>query len=103
MCVRSNITVLVLVLGKRYRMMEKNILCLKSEGTAACNVTVSVMDIFYGEWTYVNWSWVRILCLYMISGCVKNSDSVLRCLVEAGRSDYVKEEQRPVGDTQNCL
>jgi hypothetical protein len=40
--------------------MEKNILGLKSEGTAAYNVTVSVMDIFYGEWKYMNWSWVHI-------------------------------------------
>jgi hypothetical protein len=60
MCVRSKVTVLVLVLGKRHRKMEENILCLKSEVTASCNVTVSVMDIFYGEWTYMNRSWVRI-------------------------------------------
>jgi hypothetical protein len=35
--------------------------------------------------------------------CVKNSDSVRDCLVEAGRSKHVKEEQRPVEDTWNCL
>lgn len=28
--------------------------------------------------------------------CVKNSDSVRGCLVKAGRSEYLKEEQRPV-------
>jgi len=39
--------------------MQENTLCLKSEGKAR-NFTMSVMVIFYGEWTYMNWSWVRI-------------------------------------------
>jgi len=35
--------------------------------------------------------------------CVKNSDSMRGCLVDAGRSDYVKEEQRLVEDTWHYL
>jgi hypothetical protein len=34
---------------------------------------------------------------------VKHSDLVRGCLVDAGRSDYVKEEQRLVEDTWHCL
>jgi len=48
-----------------------------------------------------------VLGSYLISvhdiQCVKNSDSVRGCLVEVGRSDHVKEEQRSVEDTWNCL
>lgn len=33
---------------------------------------------------------------------VKNSDSVWGCLVDSGRSDYVKDEQRSLEDNWNC-